>query len=212
MDRCCAAIPVRAQDGTPAAAAADAPPIVAQPGSGDPAWAGKEITVQAIDDSVKIPWEEVRAEFEAATGATVTIVADPIGEAFPRLLEDAATGIEQFDAAMIGMWWLGELVAGDYILPYDDYYDDTVGKFPQFNFEDELPGMQALRVYDGKKYVVPYDADGQVLYYRRDLLTDPAHMDGVRRRVRLRARCPDDLGRAPRHRQVLQRQAARRRR
>jgi hypothetical protein len=55
-------------------------------GSGDPAWAGKEITVQAIDDSVLIPWEEVRGEFEAATGARVTIVADPIGEAFPRLL------------------------------------------------------------------------------------------------------------------------------
>ena len=30
--------------------------------------------------------------------------------------------------------------------------------------------MRALRMYDDKKYVVPYDADGQVLYYRRDLL------------------------------------------
>ncbi len=128
------ATPVRAQEGTPAAT--DAPPIVAEPGSGDPAWAGKSITVQAIDDSVLIPWEEVRAEFEAATGATVTIVADPIGEAFPRLLEDAATGSNSFDAAMIGMWWLGELVAGDYILSYDDFYADESGRFPEFNFED----------------------------------------------------------------------------
>jgi multiple sugar transport system substrate-binding protein len=170
------AIPAAAQDSTPAAAT-DGPPVVAQPGSGDPAWAGKEITVQAIDDSVLIPWEEVRAEFEAATGATVTIVADPIGEAFPRLLEDAATGSNSFDAAMIGMWWLGELVAGDYILPYDEFYNDESGRFPAFNFEDELPGVQALRIYGGQKFVVPYDADGQVLYYRRDLLQDPAHMD-----------------------------------
>jgi multiple sugar transport system substrate-binding protein len=58
---------------------------------------------------------------------------------------------------------------------YDEFYDDTTGKFPQFNFDDELPGMRALRSYGGQKYVVPYDADGQVLYYRRDLLQDPAH-------------------------------------
>ncbi len=170
------AAPARAQDSTPPAGGASEPPVVAQPGSGDPAWAGKELTVQCIDDSVRIPWEEVRGEFEAATGATVTIVADPIGEAFPRLLQDAATQSNRFDAAMIGMWWLGELVAGEYIMPYDEFYDDTSGKFPQFNFEDELPGMQALRTYAGKKYVVPYDADGQCLYYRRDLLQDPTHM------------------------------------
>jgi multiple sugar transport system substrate-binding protein len=158
-----------------------APPVVAPPCEGDGClWAGKELTVQCIDDSVKIPWEEVKGEFEAATGATLTIVADPIGEAFPKLIQDAATGTNQFDAAMIGMWWLGELVAGEYILPYDDYIADTSGKFPAVNFEDELPGMQALRMYDGRKYVVPYDCDGQVLYYRRDLLTDPAHIQGYK--------------------------------
>jgi multiple sugar transport system substrate-binding protein len=165
---------VRAQDATPAAGA---PPVVATPCSGDGClFAGKEITVQCIDDSVRIPWDEVRPEFEAATGAKVTIIPDPIGEAFPKLLDDITSGTNQFDASMIGMWWLGELVAGDYILPYDDYYADTSGKFPQFDFEDELPGMQSLRTYEGKKYVVPYDADGQILYYRRDLLSDEAHM------------------------------------
>lgn len=179
------AVPARAQDGTPAA---DGAPVVAQPGSGDPEWAGKEITVQCIDDSVRIPWDDVRAEFEAATGAKVTIVADPIGEAFPRLLEDAATGSNRFDAAMIGMWWLGDLVAGNYIMPYDEFYADNSGRFPQINVEDELPGVQALRKYDDQLYVVPYDADGQVLYYRRDLLTDPTHMEAYK------AETGNDLG------------------
>jgi multiple sugar transport system substrate-binding protein len=161
---------VRAQD-------AKVPPVVATPCAGDTClWAGKEITVQVQDDSVKIPYFEVRDEFEAATGAKVNIIAQPVAESFPILLDDAASGTNQFDAAMIGMWWLGDLVAGDYIMPFDDFYADTSGKFPQFNFDDELPGVRALRVYDGKKYVVPYDADGQVLYYRRDVLTDATHM------------------------------------
>jgi multiple sugar transport system substrate-binding protein len=154
------------------------PPVVAQPCEGDACLgAGKELTIQCIDDSVKIPWEEVRAEYEAATGATVTLVFDPLAEAFPKLLDDQASGSNQFDVAMIGMWWLGELVYGEYLLSYDDMYADTSGKFPKINVEDELPGIQALRQYDGKKYVVPYDCDGQALYYRRDLLTDPTHME-----------------------------------
>src|SRR5690242_5397483 len=75
---------VRAQDATPATGtgAEQTAPVVATPCTGDQClWAGKEITVQCIDDSVKIPYFEVRDEFEAATGAKVTIVADPIGEA-----------------------------------------------------------------------------------------------------------------------------------
>ena len=155
-----------------------APPVVMQPCEGDGClWAGKTLTVQSIDDSVKIPWEEVRGEFEAATGATLNLVLDPIDQAFPRLIEDAASGTNTFDAAMIGMWWLGDLVAGEFVRPYDDLIADTSGKFPPVNFEDELPGMRALRMYDDQKYVVPYDADGQVLYYRRDLLDDQANKD-----------------------------------
>jgi DNA-binding transcriptional MerR regulator len=88
-----------AQDASPAAGGALAPPVVAEPGSASAAgWEGKELTVQAIDDSVLIPWDEVRPEFEAATGAKLTIVPDPIGDAFPRLLDDAASG-QRYDAA-----------------------------------------------------------------------------------------------------------------
>ncbi|MFM9106547.1 MAG: hypothetical protein ACKOWF_07595, partial [Chloroflexota bacterium] len=52
------------------------PPVVAQPCEGDGCWgAGREITIQVIDASVKVPVDEVRAEFEAATGAKMTMVA-----------------------------------------------------------------------------------------------------------------------------------------
>ena len=53
------ALPALAQDAP--AGGAGAPPVVAEPGSASGAgWAGKELTVQCIDDSVRIPWDEVR--------------------------------------------------------------------------------------------------------------------------------------------------------
>jgi multiple sugar transport system substrate-binding protein len=38
-----------------------------------------------------------------------------------------------------------------------------------------LPGPRGLLSYGGKKYMVANDHDGQVMYYRRDLLADPRH-------------------------------------
>jgi multiple sugar transport system substrate-binding protein len=156
-------------------AQAATPPPVTQPGG--TMFAGQEISVQVIDASVKLPLEEARAEFEAATGAKLTIIADPIENAFSKLIEDAVNGTNAIDGSVIGMWWLGELVEGDYVLSYDDFYAVTSDKFPKFDFTQDFSGLQALHEYDGKKYVIPYDCDGQVLYYRKDILTDPKWME-----------------------------------
>lgn len=158
---------VRAQD------AVAHPPVVA---TGDGTmFAGQEINIQVIDASVKEPFDEVREEYESATGAKLNIIADPIETAFAKLLEDAATGTNSIDGSVIGMWWLGELVAGDFVRSYDDFYDDKEAGFPEFDFDAELPGQRALRSYGGKKYVIPYDCDGQALYYRRDLINNADH-------------------------------------
>lgn len=152
------------------------PPVVAQPCEGDGClWAGQELTVQVIDASVKVPLDEVRDEFQAATGATLTVVADPIEGAFTKLMDDATSGVNAYDASMISMHWLGELVEGGLALAVDEYYGDTSGKFPAYDISTEPESLRQLRYYGGQQYVVPYDCDGQALYYRRDLLNDPEH-------------------------------------
>jgi multiple sugar transport system substrate-binding protein len=124
------------------AQAATPPPVATGDGT---MFAGQEIAIQVIDASVKVPLEEARAEFESATGARLTIIADPIENAFAKLIEDAVNATNAIDGSVIGMWWLGELVEGDFVLAYDDYYADTTDKFPKFNAEDEFSGLQALR-------------------------------------------------------------------
>jgi len=156
---------VRAQD-------ASAPPKVAE-GDGT-LYAGVDLSIVAIDASVKQPLDEARPEFEAATGAKVSIVAYPIPEVLPKFIEDQTTGANEIDGVMIGMWWLGELVSGDFIFSLDEWMADP--KFQDAGYTDEFTGMQALRKYGDKTYVIPLDCDGQVLYYRRDLLTDETHM------------------------------------
>ncbi|MBX3604878.1 MAG: extracellular solute-binding protein [Piscinibacter sp.] len=119
------------------------------------------------------PLIELKGEYEAATGARLEIVQRPIGELFTTLMADLTGGGGRYDACIAGAWWLGELVEGHYLLPYDAYYGDP--RFPAWDIEQVLPAPRALLQYGGRRYMVANDHDGQVMHYRRDLLADPQH-------------------------------------
>lgn len=160
------------------AAAQDAtPPPSAPPCAGDGClWAGKEIAVQVVDGGIKQPLLEARAEFEAATGATVRVVADWFDSAFDKLIADATGDTPIYDGSLIDMSWLGELVARDLIVPVDPWTTSSAG-YPDIRetIDQEPDALKRLRSYDGRQYVVPSDCDGHVLYYRRDLMMAPTH-------------------------------------
>ncbi|MEA3335752.1 MAG: extracellular solute-binding protein [Chloroflexota bacterium] len=153
------------------------PPIVAEPCGDDCPYAGQTVTVivntAGEKGPISGPFYEVRDEFEAATGATLEIVEVPFAEHFPKLLTDMTTETGQYDTSIAGAWWLGDLVGGDFIIPYDKFYDDP--SFPQWDIEDTQPGPRDLLTYGDAKYMVANDHDGQVMYYRRDLLEDADH-------------------------------------
>jgi len=152
-------------------------PLVAEPCGDACPYEGQTVTVivNAAGEKGAItgPFYEVRDEFEAATGATLEIVEVPFEEHFPKLMTDLTTETGQYDTSIAGAWWLGDLVEGDFILSYDDMYN--ADGFPQWDYEDVLPGPRSLLEYGGKKYMVANDHDGQVMYYRRDLWEDPDH-------------------------------------
>jgi multiple sugar transport system substrate-binding protein len=147
-----------------------APPCV----PGQCPFAGHRVTLLVVDAMpIGAPVLELKAEYEAATGATLEIVRRPVDELFSTLTSDLTSGTGKYDACMAGAWWLGELVEGNYLLPYDPYYKDP--RFPTWDIDQVLPAPRSLLEYGGRKYMVANDHDGQVMYYRRDLLADPKH-------------------------------------
>lgn len=116
---------------------------------------------------------EVKAEFEAATGAQLEVIEVPQREVFDVFVADVTNRTGKYDAAMAAAWWLGDLVAGNFLLAYDGFYNSP--RFPRWDIDDVLPAPRSLLEYGGKKYMVANDHDGQVMYYRRDLLADEKH-------------------------------------
>ena len=134
---------------------------------------GQSVTVIVNADQVRLNLHEVKEEFEAATGAKLNIVEVTSNEHFANLISDVTNRVGKYDVSIAGAWWLGELVEGDSIVSYDKYYNDP--RFPKWNIDDVLPAPRRQLEYAGRKYMVANDHDGQVMYYRRDLLADTRH-------------------------------------
>jgi multiple sugar transport system substrate-binding protein len=143
-------------------------------------FAGQKVTVIATKSAISVALLEVQEEFEAATGAQLEIVRLPGVEHYPTIITDLTNHVGKYDASIAGAWWVGDMVAGGHLRAYDDFYNDP--RFPRWNIDDVLPGPRRLLTYGGRKYMVAYDHDGQVLYYRRDLLNDPRHQAAFRQK------------------------------
>lgn len=143
-------------------------------------FAGQTVTALVFQGQpITGPVHEIKEEFEAATGAQLQIVEVSFNEHFDNFISDVTNRTGKYDTTLAGAWWLGELVSGGFIVPYDPYYGDP--RFPPWDIEDVLPAPRALLAYAGKRYMVANDHDGQILYYRRDLFADPLHQGDFKR-------------------------------
>jgi len=155
------------------------PPRVAPPCQpGRCPFAGQTVTILLPKSVVAMSVQELKDEFEAATGATLLTQQVASLDLFDTFYSDVANRGGKYDALLASAWWLGELVAGDYIVSYDGYYKDP--RFPRWSIDEVLPAPRNLLSYGGKKYMVANDHDGQVMYYRRDLLADARHQAAFR--------------------------------
>jgi multiple sugar transport system substrate-binding protein len=137
----------------------------------------KGITINVITGSSNDPnspitgpfytWKE---EWEQRTGAKLNIIGIPSNERHQKLIIDLQTGAGQYDGWITAAWWYGDFVPQGWIIPIDQFYNDP--RFPQWE-KDALPAVEALHKWEGKWYGALNDSDGQVLYYRRDILTNP---------------------------------------
>ncbi len=135
---------------------------------------GQTITVLVINNgeqgAISGPFYYWRDEWEKMTGAKLQIVEFPFGELHQKIFTDLIMSIGRYDVFIICAAEVGELVSGDFIVPIDDYYDDD--RFPQWP-KDAPPSIEMLHKWGDTWYGALNDVDGQVLYYRKDILSRP---------------------------------------
>jgi multiple sugar transport system substrate-binding protein len=151
-------------------------------GPGEKPFEGSTITVLTLDSGPKGgisgPLHAFRPIWEELSGGKVDIALTPITDLYAKMMLDLRQGTGLYDAVIVGAFFYGDLVEGNYILPIDDYM--ASGDYPQWSYDAMPASLRNLYTWGGVGYGVLNDADGQVLYYRRDALTDPAHQEAFK--------------------------------
>ena len=141
-----------------------------------PPYAGTTLQLLTHDEGpngpISGPIAALKPVWEELTGGTLTVALVPISDLYSTLMLDVGRSEHAYDAAIVAAHFYGDLIAADALTPVEPLL--ASGQFPRWSYDSMPPALRNLHAWNGVGYGVRNDADGQVLYYRRDVLNDPA--------------------------------------
>jgi multiple sugar transport system substrate-binding protein len=129
----------------------------------------KTINVMVLRSAVGDCVEYHAPKWEEQTGAHVNITKIAIDTLHQEIFADLK-GPGQYDAYQTAAWFYGDYFTSDEpaIVEIAPFVKDP--KYPYWDPDQFLPAMKRLYTWQGKLYGVLFDADAQILYYRKDVL------------------------------------------
>ena len=127
------------------------------------------INVMVLRSAVGDCVEYHAPRWEEETGAHVNITKIPIDTLHQEIFADLK-GPGQYDAYQTAAWFYGDFFTSEEpaIVEIAPFLKDP--KYPYWDPDQFLPAMKRLYTWQGKLYGVLFDADAQILYYRKDVL------------------------------------------
>jgi multiple sugar transport system substrate-binding protein len=119
------------------------------------------------------PLHQFRPIWKELTGGDINIVELPFAEHYTKMMLDLRNGTGEYDAFMVGAFWYGDIAPAGYAYAIDEL--QASGKYPKWTYDDMPPSLKTLHQWEGVSYGVLNDGDGQVLYYRNDMLSNAEH-------------------------------------
>ena len=134
------------------------------------------LNVMVIRSAVGDCVEYHAPRWEEETGAHVNITKVPIDAIHNDIFEDLK-GPGQYDAYQTAAWFYGDFFTSDEpkIVEIAPFLKDP--KYPYWDPNQFLPAMRRLYTWQGKLYGVLFDADAQILYYRKDVLGNSSYQE-----------------------------------
>ncbi len=146
-------------------------PATEAPATGAPAtqdFSGAELNILTFTGpQIAEPLQRRGGEFSARTGAKINVITVPFSDLYQKILTDAATGTNSFQAFVFDPQWMGDFVAPGYL----EDITDRVNSDPQLQWQDVGPFFRDFSAtYQGRVYTIPLDGDFHMVYYRSDIL------------------------------------------
>ncbi|MBI4671175.1 MAG: extracellular solute-binding protein [Chloroflexi bacterium] len=144
--------------------------VVAQPTAAPLQFAGQTINIVTFTGpQIAEPLQRRAPDFEKLTGAKVNVITVPFSDLYQKVLTDASTGTNSYDAWVFDPQWMGDFVTAGFV----EDLTDKVKSDQALQWNDIAPFFRDFSAtYQGKVYTIPFDGDFHMLYYRTDVLGD----------------------------------------
>jgi multiple sugar transport system substrate-binding protein len=131
----------------------------------------RTLNIMVIRSAVGDCVEYHAPRWEEETGAHVNITKVPIDTIHDDIFADLA-GSGLYDAYQTAAWFYGDYFtsAEPQIVEISPFLTDP--RYPCWDPSQMLPAMKKLYSWQGRLYGVLFDADAQILYYRKDILAN----------------------------------------
>jgi multiple sugar transport system substrate-binding protein len=134
----------------------------------------KGVTLVAVSQTgpqVSGPLQEYADQWSQKTGGTVQVQTFPFGDLFAKIQTAFVSGANPFDLLVYASDWAGDVMGRGWVVEVPQTLQDEMG------YQYLIPTYRdRILSWGGKIYGLPYDGDAHMMYYRRDLLTDPTNM------------------------------------
>ena len=86
-----------------------------------------------------------RPIWEELSGGTLEIALTPVTDLYAKMMLDLRQGTGLYDAIIVGAFFYGDLVAGDYMLPIEEYMES--GEHPQWTYDSMPESLKTLHTW-----------------------------------------------------------------
>jgi multiple sugar transport system substrate-binding protein len=126
--------------------------------------------------------DKMKSEFEELTGISVVIEMYEHSEAVNKVMLDLNSQRGRYDFILQPHRELGRFVTNGHLEELQKYLGDPALRDPSFKPEEQLyQGLwKEISWYDGKVYGFPFTALTMYIWYRQDLIDDPAEQSGFK--------------------------------
>lgn len=138
----------------------------ATPTAALPDFSGRTLNFMIIQPHA-VTGDLLKADFEAATGATVNVTVVPYDQVQAKATLDVQSGANVID--VIDYWYptVSALASQGIIEDLTDYIESN----PDIDPSDFIPNLYDIYTsYEGRRYGIPYDGDTHVLFYNKEIL------------------------------------------
>lgn len=129
---------------------------------------GVELTALIVSQPAHLDCAQMVADdFKAKTGATVEVKGLGYAEERDAAMTAFIGGTGAYDVLDVAYQWTGEFADPGFILPLDDY---IAADNPE-DLNDVIPrSLELYGKWNGQQVALPYNAEGMVMFYRKDVL------------------------------------------